>query len=120
MLERGELPQPLRADLVFGVPGGIDASPEALDAMLRPLPAGTYWSVTTAGRHQRRLLALALLRGAGGSRVGFEGGVYRRRGVLAASNAELVADAVELARTLGRVVATIDEARAILSVPSPA
>ncbi len=30
MLERGELPAPLRANLVFGVPGGIDASPEAL------------------------------------------------------------------------------------------
>ena len=75
MLERGELPQPLRANLVFGVPGGIDASPEALDAMLRPLPEGTHWSVTAVGRHQRRMLALALLRGAGGIRVGFEDGV---------------------------------------------
>jgi len=117
MLERGELPQPLRANLVFGVPGGVDASPEALDAMLRPLPAGTHWSVTAVGRHQRRMLALALLHGAGGIRVGFEDGVYLRRGVLAASNAELVADAVELARTLGRSVATIEEARAILSAP---
>jgi 3-keto-5-aminohexanoate cleavage enzyme len=117
MLERGELPQPLRANLVFGVPGGIDASPGALDAMLRPLPAGTHWSVTAVGRHQRRLLALALLRGAGGIRVGFEDGVYLRRGVMAASNAELVSDAVGLAATLGRAVATIDEARAILSVP---
>jgi 3-keto-5-aminohexanoate cleavage enzyme len=102
---------------VFGVPGGVDASPEALDAMLRPLPAGTHWSVTAVGRHQRRMLALALLHGAGGIRVGFEDGVYLRRGVLAASNAELVADAVELARTLGRSVATIEEARAILSAP---
>jgi 3-keto-5-aminohexanoate cleavage enzyme len=116
MVERGELPAPLRANLVFGVPGGVDASPEALDAMLRPLPAGTHWSVTAVGRHQRRMLALALLRGAGGIRVGFEDGVYLRRGVLAASNAELVADAAELARTLGRSIATIDEARAILSV----
>ena len=41
MLERGELPLPLRANLVFGVPGGVDASPEGLDAMLRPLPPGT-------------------------------------------------------------------------------
>ncbi len=118
MLEQGELLPPLRANLVFGVPGGVDASPEGLDAMLRPLPASTHWSVTAVGRHQRRMLALALLRGAGGIRVGFEDGVYLRRGVLAASNSELVADAVELAKTLGRTVATIDEARAILSVPS--
>jgi 3-keto-5-aminohexanoate cleavage enzyme len=117
MLDHGELPQPLRANLVFGVPGGVDASPEALDAMLRPLPQGAYWSVTAVGRHQRRMLALAILRGAGGIRVGFEDGVYLRRGVLAASNAELVADAADLVQTLGRSVATIAEARAILSVP---
>jgi 3-keto-5-aminohexanoate cleavage enzyme len=118
MVERGELPPPLRANLVFGVPGGVDATPEALDAMLRPLPAGTHWSITTVGRHQRRLLALAILRGAGGIRVGFEDGVYLRRGVLASSNAELVADARELVTTLGRRAATIEEARELLACPA--
>jgi 3-keto-5-aminohexanoate cleavage enzyme len=117
MLERGELPPPLRANLVFGVPGGIDATPEALEAMLRSLPPATHWSITAVGRHQRRMLGLAILRGAGGIRVGFEDGVYLRRGVLAASNAELVADACELVRTLGRRVAAIEEARELLSCP---
>ncbi len=117
MVERGELPSPLRANLVLGVPGGIDATPEALDAMLRPLPAGTHWSVTAIGRHQRRMLATAVLRGAGGIRVGFEDGVFLRRGVLAASNAELVSDACDLVRTLGRRVASIDEAREVLACP---
>jgi 3-keto-5-aminohexanoate cleavage enzyme len=117
MVERGELPPPLRANLVFGVPGGVDATPEALDAMVRPLPAGTHWSITAVGRHQRRMLALAILHGAGGVRVGFEDGVYLRRGVLAASNAELVADACELVRALGRRPATIDEARELLACP---
>ena len=117
MLERDELPSPLRANLVFGVPGGIDATPEALEAMLRPLPPDTHWSITAVGRHQRRMLGLAILRGAGGIRVGFEDGVYLRRGVLAASNAELVADACELVRTLGRRPATIDEARELLACP---
>jgi 3-keto-5-aminohexanoate cleavage enzyme len=117
MVERAELPAPLRANLVFGVPGGIDASPEALQAMVRPLPAGTHWSITAVGRHQRRMLALALLHGAGGVRVGFEDGVFLRRGVLAASNAELVADAVALAQNLGRRIATIDDARELLACP---
>lgn len=117
MLERGELPAPLRVNLVFGVPGGIDASPEALAAMLRPLPEGTHWCVTAVGRHQRRMLALAILHGAGGIRVGFEDGVYLRKGVLAGSNAELVADAADLVRVLGRRVATIEEARKLLQVP---
>ena len=119
MLDRGELPPPLRANLVFGVPGGIDATPEALDAMLRPLPEGTHWSITAVGRHQRRMLALATLRGAGGIRIGFEDGVFLRKGVLASSNAELVSDACELVRTLGRRVATIDEARELLHCPLP-
>ena len=82
MLEGGELPPPLRANLVFGVRGGIDATPEALDAMFRPLPAATHWSITAVGRHQRRMLGLAILRGAGGIRVGFEDGVYLRRELL--------------------------------------
>jgi 3-keto-5-aminohexanoate cleavage enzyme len=117
MVERGELPLPLRANLVFGVPGGIDAAPEALAAMLRPLAEGTHWSITAVGRHQRRMLALAILHGAGGVRVGFEDGVYLRRGTLAASNAELVADVCELVRILGRRPAAIDETRELLASP---
>jgi 3-keto-5-aminohexanoate cleavage enzyme len=117
LFEAGVIPAPLRVNLVFGVPGGIDASPEALTAMLRPLPPDTYWAITAIGRHQRRMLALAILQGAGGIRVGFEDGVYLRRGVLATSNAELVADAAALVQTLGRRVATIEEARDVLSLP---
>ena len=86
--------------------------------MLRPLPTDTHWSITAVGRHQRRMLALAILRGAGGIRVGFEDGVYLRRGELASSNAELVADACTLVETLGRRVATIDEARELLACPA--
>src|SRR5215213_2313728 len=43
-LEQGILEPPFRVNLVFGVPGGIDATPEALEAMLRPLPADTFWT----------------------------------------------------------------------------
>ena len=116
LLDAGKLPAPLRINLVFGVPGGIDASPEALAAMLRPLPEGTHWCVTCVGRQQRRLLALALLHGAGGVRVGFEDAVYLRRGVLAQSNAELVRLAASLVEALGRRVATGEEARVALGV----
>ncbi len=105
-LEEGLLPEPLRINLVFGVPGGIDASPEALEAMLRPLPPETFWTVTCIGRHHPRMLGLALLRGAPGIRTGLEDVAYLRRGVLAPSNAALVEMAAGLARTLGREVAT--------------
>jgi 3-keto-5-aminohexanoate cleavage enzyme len=115
-LEQGILEPPLRINLVFGVPGGIDASPEALEAMLRPLPPEAFWTVTCIGRHHQRMLALALLRGAPGIRTGLEDVAYVSRGVHAASNAELVGLAVDLTRRLGREVATQDQTRELLQL----
>lgn len=116
MLREGHLRGPLNVNLVLGVPGGIDAVPEAIPALLRPLPSDVRWSVTAVGRHQRRMLAIAALMGAVGVRVGFEDNVYLRKGRLATTNAELVADIVNLARELGRQIATPAEARALLSI----
>jgi 3-keto-5-aminohexanoate cleavage enzyme len=115
-MEEGLLPAPMRINLVFGVPGGIDASPEALVAMLRPLPEGTFWTVTCIGRHHPRMLALALLYGASGIRTGLEDTVYLSRGVLAPSSAALCEKAVELARSLGREVATQEQTRELLGL----
>jgi 3-keto-5-aminohexanoate cleavage enzyme len=115
-LEEGILPPPLRINLVFGVPGGIDASPEALAAMLRPLPSGTFWTVTCIGRHHQRMLALALLHGAPGIRTGLEDVAYLRRGVLAPSNAALAEMAVGLAGALGREVATREQTPELLEL----
>jgi 3-keto-5-aminohexanoate cleavage enzyme len=113
-LEQGILPPPLRINLVFGVPGGIDASPESLAAMVRPLPGDAFWTVTCIGRHHPRMLALALLNGAPGIRTGLEDAVYLRRGVLAPSNAALVEKAVELTGALGREVATQEQTKELL------
>jgi 3-keto-5-aminohexanoate cleavage enzyme len=115
-LEEGILPSPMRINLVFGVPGGIDASPEALAAMLRPLPPETFWTVTCVGRHHPRMLALALLNGAPGIRTGLEDAVYLSRGVLAPSSAALCQKAVGLAHALGREVATQEETRELLGL----
>jgi uncharacterized protein (DUF849 family) len=73
--------------------------------------------VVSAGRMLERGELPPPLRANLGVRVGFEDGVYLRRGMLAASNAELVADACELVRTLGRRPATIEEARELLACP---
>jgi 3-keto-5-aminohexanoate cleavage enzyme len=115
-LEEGTIAPPLRINLVFGVPGGIDATPEALSAMLRPLPPETFWTVTCVGRHHQRMLALALLHGAPGIRTGLEDAVYLRRGVLAPSNAALVSGAIDLAHALGREVATSEQTRDLLGL----
>jgi 3-keto-5-aminohexanoate cleavage enzyme len=115
-LEEGILEPPFRINLVFGVPGGIDATPEALQAMVRPLPPETFWTVTCIGRHHQRLLALGLLMGAPGIRTGLEDVAYISKGVLAPSNAALVEMAVGLAGTLGREVATQDQTRELLQL----
>lgn len=115
-LQDGVIPDPMRINLVFGVPGGIDASPEAMVAMLRPLPPETFWTVTCVGRHHPRMLGLALLHGASGIRTGLEDAVYISRGTLAPSNAALVSAAIELAHAVGREVATQDETRSLLGL----
>ena len=115
-LEQGVIESPMTINLVFGVPGGIDASPEALDAMLRPLPPETFWTVTCIGRHHQRMLALALLRGAPGIRTGLEDVAYISRGVHAPSTAALVEMAVGLAGTIGREVATQEQTRELHGV----
>jgi 3-keto-5-aminohexanoate cleavage enzyme len=115
-VEQGVIPSPMQINLVFGVPGGIDAAPEALVAMLRPLPPETFWTVTCVGRNHQRMLALALLYGAPGIRTGLEDAVYISRGVLAPSNAALVNAAVDLTHAVGREVATQEQARSLLGL----
>jgi len=115
-LEEGILPPPLRINLVFGVPGGIDAGPEALAAMLRPLPPETFWTVTCVGRHHPRMLGLALLNGAPGVRTGLEDAVYLSKGVLAPSSAALCEMAVSMAHTLGREIATQEQTPELLGL----
>jgi len=115
-VEEGILPAPLRINLVFGVPGGIDATPEAMAAMMRPLPSDAFWTVTCIGRHHPRMLALALLNGAPGIRTGLEDVAYLRKGVLAPSNAALVEAAVDLTKALGREVATREQTPELLEL----
>jgi len=53
----------------------------------------------------------------GHARVGFEDNLYYRRGVLAKSNAELVARVARIGIDLGRQIATPEEARELLFIP---
>ena len=83
--------------------------------MANSIPEGSTWTVGGVGRHQIPMACLAILMG-GNARVGFEDNVYLEKGVLAKSNGELVKKVVDMAKLLGREVATPDEAREILSL----
>ena len=53
----------------------------------------------------------------GHARVGFEDNYYYRKGVLAKSNAELVARIARIGSDLGRQVSSPNEARELLGIP---
>ena len=112
----GLLTFPQHVDFVLGVPGALEATPRNLLFLVDALPAGCTWSVAGVGRAQLPLATIALAMG-GHVRVGLEDNIFYSRGRLA-RNEELVARVARIASELGRPLATPDEARAILGLPS--
>ncbi|MEA4980114.1 MAG: 3-keto-5-aminohexanoate cleavage protein [Petrimonas sp.] len=113
---KGQVPgAPMQFNFVLGVPGCASASVENLVWMVNRLPAGSTWTATGIGRSEFTLAAHAIAMG-GHVRVGFEDNLYLSRGVLAKSNGELVGKVVEMAKLLGREIATPAEARKILGL----
>jgi len=113
--KKGIIPSPMHFNFVMGVNGGISASPRDLVFMQGSIPSGSTFTVSGIGRAQFQMAAISIIMG-GHVRVGFEDNIYLSKGVLAKSNAELVAKTVELAKLLGREIATPDEARQILGL----
>lgn len=115
MRERGALLDPVH--LQFVLTGGTGASPTVRDLlhMVESRPPGSTWSACGLGRHEFPVATAAMLLG-GHARVGFEDNLFVSKGVLAKSNAELVAKAARIARELGREPATVDEAREMLGL----
>jgi len=114
---QGLLEDPVWATLFLGWQGGAWTPPthDALLYLVNHLPPRVNWNVSVMDPMQWRLHALAIAMG-GHVRVGWEDNPYLPDGTLADSNAELVQVAVKMAETIGRDVATPDEARAITGV----
>ncbi len=111
LLERELLQPPSYFQLCTGTQWGIEATPEAL------LPYNCQWSVLAVGEAQLHITTHGMLLG-GHVRVGFEDNLYLSRGEKAETNAQFVERTVNLARILGREVATCSEARDILGLKS--
>ncbi|GAC1553522.1 MAG: 3-keto-5-aminohexanoate cleavage protein [Myxococcales bacterium] len=112
----GVLEMPAHFDFVLGVRGGMAATGENLRFLVSKLPAGCTFNVAGVGRHQLPMAALALQLG-GHARCGLEDNIYLSKGVLAKGSAELVARVAELARVVGRRVATAAQTRELLRIP---
>ena len=115
LIKKGLIDEPPWFQLCMGIKWGIAATPENLLFMKSKLPSQARWSVLGVGRQQLPMIALGILLG-GNIRVGVEDNLYLSPGVLAQSNAEMVAQAVNLVKQLQREVATPAEAREILGL----
>ena len=111
---KGLLVHPMHFDFVLGVQ--MTATIRDLVFMAESIPAGSTWTATGLGKNAWHIAAATISLG-GHVRVGFEDNLYMEKGVLAESNGQMVAKAVEIAKLLGREIATPDEAREILSLP---
>ncbi|MGU7782130.1 3-keto-5-aminohexanoate cleavage protein [Burkholderia sp. PU8-34] len=115
LIASGVLDGPGLWTLVTGVKYGFSASPETLLYARDLLPPGAIWSAFGIGRYEFPMVAQAWLAG-GHVRVGFEDNLYLEKGVLADSNAALVARAKDIVTMLGGEVATSREARDMLGL----
>jgi 3-keto-5-aminohexanoate cleavage enzyme len=108
---------PLQFSIVLGVPGGMAATAENLITMVGRLPEGSVWQVIAIGRRNLELTAMGLAMG-GNARAGLEDTLHIRKGELSSGNLPLVERAVTLATALDRTIASVDEAAALLRLPS--
>ena len=119
---KGILTCPIYIQFVLGIQGGLPATVDNLvflrSTAERQLGEFT-WSVAAAGKAQFPMAAASLAMG-GNARVGLEDNLYILPHQLAESNAQQILAAASIAKTLGREIATPDEARRILGLKGTA
>lgn len=120
LIEMGVFKEPLFCEVsIYGGPFlgfGHPATVKGLDAVVDFFPPGADWRWTASvlGANGFAALANAIERG-GDVAIGLHDYLYPELG--APTNAELIARIADLARSMGREVATAREAREILGMP---
>jgi 3-keto-5-aminohexanoate cleavage enzyme len=117
LANKGLVDPPFVMTLFFGRPGGSWSPASAEEFMHRKkhLPSNSFYCVSVTGSSHLELQTLAVLAG-GHVRVGTEDEPYLSTGVLG-DNGDHVARIATIAGSLGRSVATVDEAKILLKIP---
>ena len=103
---------------VMGVRYGFQPAPETVLHARGLLPPGLPFTAIGIGKAAFTMAAQSFLAG-GHVRVGLEDSVYLEKGVLAPSNAAMVAKVRGIVEALGGQAASPAEARALLGLPVP-
>lgn len=114
-LKTGILQSPAYCQFVLGVLGGMEATVENLQYLVRHMPEDSKWSAFGIGKDHMPIMYAALALGADGIRVGLEDNVMYSKGVKA-SNVMLVERAVRVVKEFNKEIATSAEAREILGI----
>ncbi|UCC90911.1 MAG: 3-keto-5-aminohexanoate cleavage protein [Dehalococcoidia bacterium] len=116
------LTKPYWIDFVLDVQRTVQSAtpftPKNLMHLVEQLPPDSMFMTMGVANAETPAVVQSILLG-GHARVGFEDNLYYSRGVLAKSNAELVARIARIGSDLGRTIATPDEARLLLGIPKP-
>ena len=117
LIGEGVLREPALFQIVTGVKYGFAPGGASMLYAKSLLPRDCEWAAFGASRWAFPMLAQAFLLG-GHCRIGMEDAVYLERGVKCKGNRPLVEKGVRIIRELGGRVATVEEARGILGLPS--
>ena len=119
LVARGLVEPPLYANLMLGFPNSSPADACSLVSLVQALPAGTAaWAAAGLGAFQLSAGALAIAMG-GHVRTGLEDNPWLdAAGTVPATNAALVERATATAAAIDRPIATPEETRELLALPS--
>ena len=115
LIKDGLIKSPPFFQFCLGVDYGAPATVESINMMKSMLPKNAVWSAFGISRFQFPMVAASVLLG-GHVRVGLEDNIYIEQGVLAPSNAALVEKAARIIHDLGSSVASVAQARKLLSL----
>ncbi|HKM30326.1 MAG TPA: 3-keto-5-aminohexanoate cleavage protein, partial [Bacilli bacterium] len=117
LAKKGFINPPYHFSFVLGVNGGMTGEERDFLFLKDSIPQDATYSVAGVGRFEFPLAELSIIHG-GHVRVGLEDNIFIEKGVLAPSNAALVAKVVLLAKKHNREIASPEETRKILRMES--
>ncbi|MCD6570271.1 MAG: 3-keto-5-aminohexanoate cleavage protein [Deltaproteobacteria bacterium] len=116
LIQKDLLKKPYITTLFFGWPGGSWSPPTIEEYLYRrkQMPEGCVCTVSIMHENQIKIMTAAIVEG-DHIRVGTEDYPFNRAGEFA-STCELVEEAADIARAVGRPIATVKEARNMLGI----